>query len=333
MYARFPKTAGRHGAVAVMGGLDYRASPDWGAKLGDSREGLEEMQLRSIEFLRDIAKPFTGRLAGVLFAGIVGPRGDAYALDRTMTASEAEDYHAVQMATLARARVDLVSAMTFNAVPEAVGVARAAAGARLPLAVYFTLDGAGRLPSGPSLREAIEAVDTQTGDARPGFYGINCSHPLELEPALEPGDWIRRVRGLRPNAVRMEKVQLCRIGHLEDGDPEELGAQMGDLALRHPTSTSGADAAGPGTCTSTPSPGTSARRGGRPEPADRVGGPCTARPPRPHRQVNWKTSLPAMPLQRNWSIRSGFRCSARCRRYGATARPSGVNWASSERRL
>jgi S-methylmethionine-dependent homocysteine/selenocysteine methylase len=235
MYARYLETAGRHGAVAVMGGLDYRASPDWGAKLGYSREGLEEMQLRSIEFLRDIAKPFTGRLAGVLFAGIVGPRGDAYALDRTMTASEAEDYHAVQMATLARARVDLVSAMTFNAVPEAVGVARAAAGARLPLAVYFTLDGAGRLPSGPSLREAIEVVDTQTGDARPGFYGINCSHPLELEPALEPGDWIRRVRGLRPNAVRMEKVQLCRIGHLEDGDPEELGAQMGDLALRHPS--------------------------------------------------------------------------------------------------
>jgi S-methylmethionine-dependent homocysteine/selenocysteine methylase len=220
MYTRYLETAERHRFVAVMGGLDYRASPDWGAKLGYSR--------------KEIAGPFTGRLPGVLYAGIVGPRGDAYALNLTMTESEAEDYHAIQMETLGRAGVDLVSAMTFNAVPEAVGVSRAAAGAGLPLAVYFTLDGAGRLPSGPSLREAIERVDAQAGEARPGFYGINCSHPVELEPALEPGDWIRRVRSLRPNAVRMEKVQLCRIGHLEDGDPQELGAQMGALALRHP---------------------------------------------------------------------------------------------------
>jgi S-methylmethionine-dependent homocysteine/selenocysteine methylase len=180
MYTRYLETAERHGFVAVMGGLDYRASPDWGAKLGYSRKGLAEMQLRAIEFLREIAGPFTGRLPGVLYAGIVGPRGDAYALNLTMTESEAEDYHAIQMETLGRAGVDLVSAMTFNAVPEAVGVSRAAAGAGLPLAVYFTLDGAGRLPSGPSLREAIERVDAQAGEARPGFYGINCSHPVEL---------------------------------------------------------------------------------------------------------------------------------------------------------
>jgi S-methylmethionine-dependent homocysteine/selenocysteine methylase len=234
MYERYLETAERHGFAALMGGMDYRASPDWGARLGYSRAGLAEMQLRAIEFLREVARPFASRLPGVLVTGIVGPRGDAYALDRTMTSSEAEDYHGVQMETLARARVDLVSAMTFNAVPEAVGVVRAAAGARLPLAVYFTLDGAGRLPSGPSLREAIEEVDAQTGNARPGFYGINCSHPVEFAPALEPGGWIRRLRALRPNAVRMEKVQLCQIGHLEDGDPRELGAQMGALAARHP---------------------------------------------------------------------------------------------------
>ena len=32
----------------------------------------------------------------------------------------------------------------------------------------------------------------------------------------------------------MEKVALCTIGHLEAGDPAALGAQMGDLARRHP---------------------------------------------------------------------------------------------------
>jgi homocysteine S-methyltransferase len=32
----------------------------------------------------------------------------------------------------------------------------------------------------------------------------------------------------------MEKQQLCQIGHLEDGDPPELGRQMGSLARRCP---------------------------------------------------------------------------------------------------
>ena len=123
--------------------------------------------------------------------------------------------------------------MTFNNVPEAVGVSRAAADAGLPLTISFTLDTTSRLKSGPSLKQAIEATDAAAGDAQPCFYGINCSHPLEFEPALEPGDWIKRIRGLRPNAAMMEKQQLCQIGHLEAGDPAELGWQMGELARRY----------------------------------------------------------------------------------------------------
>jgi methionine synthase I (cobalamin-dependent) len=37
-----------------------------------------------------------------------------------------------------------------------------------------------------------------------------------------------------PNAVAMETLDLCKLGHLEDGDPEELGGQMADLARRFP---------------------------------------------------------------------------------------------------
>lgn len=62
---------------------------------------------------------------------------------------------------------------------------------------------------------------------------VNYSHPLEFAPALEPGDWIERVRGFRPNAALMEKQALCKIGHLVDGDLVELGEQMGALARRH----------------------------------------------------------------------------------------------------
>jgi S-methylmethionine-dependent homocysteine/selenocysteine methylase len=127
MYGRYLDTAARHGFGVVMGGLDYRASPDWGSLLGYSREALADTQMRSIEFLREVAKPYAEQVPALMYAGIVGPRGDAYETNHTITAEEAEEYHAEQLATLARARVDLVEAMTFNSVPEVIGLSRAAA--------------------------------------------------------------------------------------------------------------------------------------------------------------------------------------------------------------
>jgi len=234
MYTACLEVAATSGTGIVLGGLDYRASPDWASKLGYSTDVLADFQLRAIDFLRRVAEPFEHRLPSLLFAGAVGPRGDAYTGAATMDADEAERYHSEQIATLARAEVDLVEAMTFNNVPEAIGVARAAARSGVPASISFTLDSSSRLSSGPSLREAIEMVDGATGDQRPAFYGINCSHPYEFLPAIEPGDWFERVRCLRPNAARMDKVELCTLGHLEEGDPPELGVIMGDLARRHP---------------------------------------------------------------------------------------------------
>jgi S-methylmethionine-dependent homocysteine/selenocysteine methylase len=234
MYRRVLDVAAEHGFVAMLSGLDYRASPDWGAKLGYSLEDLAEALERSIGFLRDVAQPYKGQAADILIGGQVGPRGDAYLLNRTMTADEAEDYHAFQLGVLKRANVDFVWAATFNGIPEAIGVARAAARIGVPLGISFTLDGNHRLKSGPSLKDAIETVDAEAGEARPDYYGINCSHPLEFEPALEPGDWIQRIRSLRPNASAKDKIELCQIGHLEEGDPVDLGNRVGDLARRYP---------------------------------------------------------------------------------------------------
>ncbi|WP_232494238.1 homocysteine S-methyltransferase family protein [Novosphingobium kaempferiae] len=234
MYSRVLDVAAEHGFVAMITGLDYRGSSDWGEKLGYSREGLADAIERSIAFLRDVARPYREQGVQVLIGGQVGPRGDAYELNRTITANEAEDYHAFQLGVHKRANVDFSWAATFNNVPEAVGVARAAARIGLPLTISFTLDSNHRLKSGPSLREAIEAVDAQTGDDRPDFYGINCSHPIEFEPALEPGSWIERIRSVRPNASAKDKIDLCQLGHIEDGDPVDLGHRIGVLAQRYP---------------------------------------------------------------------------------------------------
>lgn len=233
MFRSYLDVAAKHQFCALMGGLDYRASPDWGELLGYSPASLADANLQSIEFLREVASEYSSQIPEILFVGLVGPRGDAYERNETITENEAEDYHAVQLETLKKANVDSALAITFNNIPESVGVARAAARIGVPLAVSLTLDSNSKLHSGPSLAEAITTIDRET-DQSPEYFLINCSHPVEYEPAIEPGDWINRIRGVRPNASKMEKIALCQIGRLEEGDPEELGMQCGDLARRYP---------------------------------------------------------------------------------------------------
>ena len=233
MFRSYLEVAAKHKTCALMGGLDYRASPDWGELLGYSPGGLAEANIQSIEFLREIADEYASEIPAILIQGLIGPRGDAYERNETITENEAEDYHSVQLETLKKAGVDLALALTFNNIPESIGVARAAAKIGVPLGISLTLDSTSKLSSGQSLVEAITTIDKET-DQSPEFYLINCSHPVEYEPAIEPGDWINRVRGVRPNASKMDKIALCKIGHLEEGDPVELGELCGDLARRYP---------------------------------------------------------------------------------------------------
>ncbi|MBY8976136.1 homocysteine S-methyltransferase family protein [Rhodobacteraceae bacterium NNCM2] len=234
MYKRYLDVAAEAGVAALVSGLDYRASPDWGSLLGYSTAGLAQVQAQCIDFIRNVAAPYRSHLPDIRYAGVIGPRGDAYALNRTITAEEAEDYHSTQLETLKALEVDLAWAATFNNVPEAVGVARAASRIGVPVCISFTLTSEHRLRSGPTLQEAVKAVDAATGNMRPMGYGINCSHPAEYAPAIEPGDWFQRMRSIRPNAAKMDKIALCKLNHLEEGDPVELGQQLGDLAARNP---------------------------------------------------------------------------------------------------
>jgi homocysteine S-methyltransferase len=233
MYRSYLDVVAKHGMCALMGGLDYRASPDWGELLGYSTESLAEANHACISFLNEIAAEYKSDIPEILIQGIIGPRGDAYEQNKTITESEAEDYHSVQLQTLKEADVDLALAATFNNIPESIGIARAAEKIGVPLGISLSLDSSSKLNSGPRLAEAITRIDAVT-EQSPAFYSINCSHPVEYEPALEAGDWINRVRGVRPNAAKMEKIELCSLGHLEDGDPVELGEQLGDLARRYP---------------------------------------------------------------------------------------------------
>ncbi|MCR9111451.1 homocysteine S-methyltransferase family protein [Marivita sp. XM-24bin2] len=234
IYRRYFDVAEAHDTGMLILGHDYRASPDWGAKLGYTPDGLAEMERRTIAFLDDMRREYEGRVRDVYIAGCIGPRGDAYGTGGGISEAEAEDYHSVQMTTLKSTPADMAISLTLNNIPEAVGIVRAAQGVGLPIGISLTLTTEGRLRSGPRLREAIEAIEEKTNGAA-AWYGTNCSHPEEFADALaEDGPWRERLRYVRPNAAKMDKIALCKLGHLEDGDPAELGRQMGEVARRFP---------------------------------------------------------------------------------------------------
>jgi len=232
-YREFALIARQQRAGYVFCSLTYRASRDWGQLLGLSSDTLAEMNREAIAFYREIAREVGLDPQVTLYSGCIGPRGDAYEINATITANASQDYHSAQIETFRQAGVDLVTALTLKSVEEAIGIARAAKAAGVPSVISFTLDRNRTVDGARTLRAAIEAVDTATGGA-PAYYMINCSHPMDFGPALDQGDWVRRIRGLRANASSLEHGMLCQLGHLEEGDAVELAAQHGELARIYP---------------------------------------------------------------------------------------------------
>ena len=162
-----------------------------------------------------------------MISGCVGPRGDGYQPTRVMSAEEARDYHRAQIETFAGTSADMVSAITINYVEEALGIAYAARDCGMPVAVSFTVETDGRLPTGQPLGEAIEQVDAETR-AYPSYYMVNCAHPEHFENVLQK-PWSARINGLRANASRKSHAQLNESAELDIGNPAELGAQYAEL--------------------------------------------------------------------------------------------------------
>jgi S-methylmethionine-dependent homocysteine/selenocysteine methylase len=221
-----------HGVGFVLESATWRASADWGDKLGYSKAALADVNRQAIEMLEAIREEYADTTMAI--SGCLGPRGDGYDPAHVMSEEEAERYHAEQIRIFAATAADMVTAITMTNVPEAIGVTRAARAARMPVAISFTVETDGRLPTGDSLKDAIERVDAATGRG-PTYYMINCAHPTHFEDALTAGEpWARRVRGLRANASTKSHAELDEAKELDDGNPVELGAQYRALRDRLP---------------------------------------------------------------------------------------------------
>ncbi|HRJ57892.1 MAG TPA: homocysteine S-methyltransferase family protein [Anaerolineales bacterium] len=227
--------AKRFGTGLVLESATWRSSPDWGARIGYSLEELDEANRKAIWLLEEIRKEYQTERTPIIVSGCVGPRGDGYVPGDVMSAKEAEDYHHRQIEIFAKSSADLVTAITMNYVEEAVGIAQATKKTGIPVVLSFTVETDGNLPTGQTLKSAIQQVDKETG-GYPAYYMINCAHPTHFEHVVsDGGDWLQRIRGIRANASHMSHDELNEAPELDEGNPVELGMQYARLKQRIPT--------------------------------------------------------------------------------------------------
>jgi len=214
----------------------WRANPDWGERLGYSADALAEVNRRGVRLLEELREEADER-PPILVAGCIGPRGDGYQVEETMSAEEAERYHSPQIEVFAGTTVDLVSGLTMTYAEEAIGIVSAASAAGVPATVSFTVETDGRLPSGQPLQQAIEQVDAET-DGAAAYFMVNCAHPTHFPGVLDPGaPALERIRGLRANASTMSHAELDQAEELDDGDPVDLARRYAELRQRLPNLT------------------------------------------------------------------------------------------------
>ncbi len=228
-FLKYVSLASEHDMGFVLESATWRASPDWSAKLGITREELARLNHRAIALLHEIRDKFETKQTPIVISGNIGPRGDGYQANNIMTPEEAANYHAWQIGILDDAEVDMISAFTIPTVEEAIGITTAAQDRNIPAIISFTVETDGRLPSGQPLQQAIKAVDTATSNG-PVYYMINCAHPSHFEHAINGKDsWLLRIRGIRANASCKSHAELDESETLDDGNPEELGKQYRKL--------------------------------------------------------------------------------------------------------
>jgi homocysteine S-methyltransferase len=226
-YESYLALAKEHDAGFVLDSPTWRASPRWAGEVGYSDEALDEANRRAISLMAELRDRHQDEISPIVISGQIGPQDDGYDPERKLSADEAAEYHSTQIRTFADTEADMVAALTMTYADEAIGIARAAQAEGLPVAISFTVETDGALPSGEPLSQAIEETDAATGGG-PAYYMINCAHPTHFESVLG-GSWTTRIHGLRANASTKSHAELDEAPELDDGDPEDLGVRYAGL--------------------------------------------------------------------------------------------------------
>lgn len=235
-FRTYAELAKRFKTGLILETATWRANPDWGERLKYSPDALADANRKAVHLIEEVRSEYETPQTPIVISGCVGPRGDGYVPQTAMSERDAEDYHRIQIEIFAGTAADLVTAITMNYAAEAVGLARAARQANMPVVISFTVETDGRLPTGQSLGDAIRQVDDATS-GYPAYFMINCAHPTHFNQAVRGDElWVKRVRGLRANASRMSHAELDAAPELDAGSPTELGREYAELrtqSLKH----------------------------------------------------------------------------------------------------
>jgi S-methylmethionine-dependent homocysteine/selenocysteine methylase len=233
-FDRYAGIARDHGVGIVLETPTWRASADWGARIGLDADGVAAVNRDAVALLQETRRRHQAPATPVVISGCIGPRGDGYVAGELMTPDEAREYHLLQAQAFSAAGADLVTAITMTYPDEAIGVAEAARAAGLPVVLSFTVETDGRVPDGSSLGAAIEAVDAAT-DGYPAYYMVNCAHPTHFADVLDPAEpWTARLGGIRANASTASHAELDEAEELDAGDPIDLAERYAALRQAHP---------------------------------------------------------------------------------------------------
>jgi S-methylmethionine-dependent homocysteine/selenocysteine methylase len=126
-YERYIAIAQADGVGFILESPTWRASSDWGSKLGYSRDAIGAVNRESIELMHELKARHAHRTTPIVVSGCVGPRGDGYDPGQVMSPTEAAAYHAHQIGVFAEAKADMTTAITMTNASEAIGFVHAAA--------------------------------------------------------------------------------------------------------------------------------------------------------------------------------------------------------------
>jgi S-methylmethionine-dependent homocysteine/selenocysteine methylase len=110
-FRTYAEIAKRFGTGLILESTTWRASADWGKRLGYTSDKLNEANRKSIQLLQDIREEYETKQVPVI-RGCIGPRGDGYIPDFAMSGSRRQrPIIREQVETFARTAADMICAI------------------------------------------------------------------------------------------------------------------------------------------------------------------------------------------------------------------------------
>lgn len=143
----------------------------------------------------------------IYVSGLLAAKNDSYDFDVALSVEDAEEFHSVQAAQLARAGVDCLVAQTIPSVEEAEGMARAMLATEVPSVIGFCINSKGLVLDGTPLEDAMAQLDQRLNSELLG-YTVNCSHPTFVPMNRMSADSLARLIGISANASSKDHCEL-----------------------------------------------------------------------------------------------------------------------------